>query len=1113
AKMATKPPTHDDYTVGWICALPKEQVAAIAMLDQRHKTLPKQANDPNNYTLGSIGNHNVVITCLPKGKIGTISAASVVIYMAGTFPSIRFGLMVGIGGGIPPRVRLGDVVVSVPTNEHPGVVQWDIGKAEQGGEFTRIGALNNPPSSLLSAISTLKTENTLNGSKIPMYLEELRNKHPNIVHEYLKSDSLKDVLYKANYPHVREDSRPGHSEPNASDEWEDQEEEKEEDNCRYCDKTQIIKRKPQEMKVHFGIIASGDKVVKDTALRKWITQGLGKDVLCVEMEAAGLMNNFPCIVIRGICDYADSHKNYAWQEHAAAVAAAFAKELLGYVQPSDVEREGRVKDMLPEVIQCLDAIKDNTTQIRSSVNKREDLEVVNWLSNIDYGSHHFDIHRRQHNTSTGQWLLQSEVYKEWHENPSETLFCPGIPGAGKTFITSIVIEDLKRFVQKDTIAIAYLYCNFRRADYQRIENILSSLLQQLVQNLSSLPSDVQNLYQSHQMNRTRPTLNDISKNIHSIVPRYKKVFIVVDALDECPVSDNCRARLLTELFSLRGTPKAEVNIFATSRPIPEVTSRFNSSLTIEIRAREGDIQGYLKTHMTQLRQCVTQNADLQGAIVKTITQAVDGMFLLVILYVDSLMGIDTENGIRTALRRLEATSKSPEAAYNIAYEDAMRRIEGQSERQAQRAKQVLAWITLAKRPLKKLELRHALAVKLGEPELDERDIPYAEDLVSVCAGLVTIDEASNVIRLVHYTTQEYFERTQQQWFPSAPIEILRTCITYLSFPIFIEEHCERKSLRQALRKRFELYPLYNYASHHWGDHAHADPACQEVLQFLQSQRLVGASCEALLLSETGYVDIPERMNGLHLAAIFGLRKAMEELQNKDDLDSKDSYGRTPLLWAANNGKENIVQLLLDTGKVDKDAKDNRHYTPLLAAIKAGHEGTVRLLLDYKADASTKYDGFTSLSWAIHGRHEAVIRVLLANDQVDINVSEKGGQTPLMRAAKYGYETAVQLLLATGKVDINARDEIGWTPLLCASYWGNESIIKQLLATGMVDINAKDDSGRTSFVYAVESKNENLMNRLLATGMVDMSVKDNYGNTMLSYAIDYGDEDIMEQVLA
>ncbi|KAF3389705.1 hypothetical protein DPV78_011774 [Talaromyces pinophilus] len=200
-KLETK--THSDYTVGWVCALSKEQTAATAMLDERHGDLPNPHHDSNTYTLGSIDKHNVVIACLPEGRYGTNAAANVVTLLAGTFPSVRSCLMVGIGGGIPSnKVRLGDVVVGKPEGQFPGVVQWDMGRTKQGGEFERTGALDNPPKALLTALAKLKTDNELNGSKIPEYLNEFKNRYPKAVEKYLRSDSLVDILFKASYDHV-----------------------------------------------------------------------------------------------------------------------------------------------------------------------------------------------------------------------------------------------------------------------------------------------------------------------------------------------------------------------------------------------------------------------------------------------------------------------------------------------------------------------------------------------------------------------------------------------------------------------------------------------------------------------------------------------------------------------------------------------------------------------------------------------------------------------------------------------------------------------------------------------------------------------------------------------
>lgn len=332
--------THDDYTVGWVCALPKEQTAATAMLDRRHPVLPKPAKDNNAYTLGSIGEHNIVIACLPMGMRGIVPAASLANSMVTTFPRIKFGLLVGIGGGVPSRInkiRLGDIVVSTPVGTYPGVVKWDSGKITGIDKFERTGSLNNPPKSLLTALTLVETQHAMGRSKIPQYFEELKQTSGELASKSLRTDSLQDLLFKSSYSHVEH--------PVLDNEEEDYEEY---ESCKSCDKNMIVKRKPREALVHYGLIASGDKLIKDAAFRNKLNKELGGHVLCVDMEAAGLMNNFPCLVIRGICNYADSHKNDDWVDHAAMVAAAFAKELLQHVQGSDIEKERPVKDILNE---------------------------------------------------------------------------------------------------------------------------------------------------------------------------------------------------------------------------------------------------------------------------------------------------------------------------------------------------------------------------------------------------------------------------------------------------------------------------------------------------------------------------------------------------------------------------------------------------------------------------------------------------------------------------------------------------------------------------------------------------------------------------------------------
>lgn len=352
----TRELSHSDYTVGWICALPQtELVAAGAMLDDEHPVLPAaDPNDINSYLLGRIGDHNVVIACLPAEQAGKVPAATVAKDMVRSFPAIRFGLMVGIGGGVPyyrqnegdidvdesddsededpdeiQDIRLGDVVISLHSKSSEAVIQYDFGKSIQNQEFIRAGGqLNKPPGIVLNAVSMLQGQHARKGHRICELLSKMLANNPRMEKKFKHPGSAKDQLFKSETPHV---------------------EGKKCESCRGPDDTNLVKRKRRssdEPQIHYGTIGSADQVMKDALLRdKWSQR---EKIKCFEMEAAGkysislfialfscfspswsgLMDTLPCLVIRGICDYSDSHKNKIWQPYAATVAAAYAKELL-----------------------------------------------------------------------------------------------------------------------------------------------------------------------------------------------------------------------------------------------------------------------------------------------------------------------------------------------------------------------------------------------------------------------------------------------------------------------------------------------------------------------------------------------------------------------------------------------------------------------------------------------------------------------------------------------------------------------------------------------------------------------------------------------------------------
>lgn len=306
------PRAYEKYSVAIICAMSFEMSAVRYMLDQEHPRLPNQVGDSNSYIVGELAGHHVALACLP-GSQGKGAAAVVAANMARTFPSIRYRFLVGIGGGLPSKkndIRLGDVVVSMPDGQHGGVVQYDLGRDTEH-DFELKGFLWPPPSIVRGAIELMRSDHLVAQNKAEKFVSAMTRVSPRLS-IYLRPPLESDVLFEADNNHPPSNST-----------------------CEDCDPTRVVHRSPRAFEgpqIHYGLIASGDRVIKSATKARNFARGIG-DLLCFEMEAAGIASEFPCAVIRGISDYADSHKNDGWQHYAAATAAACAKELVSYLDP------------------------------------------------------------------------------------------------------------------------------------------------------------------------------------------------------------------------------------------------------------------------------------------------------------------------------------------------------------------------------------------------------------------------------------------------------------------------------------------------------------------------------------------------------------------------------------------------------------------------------------------------------------------------------------------------------------------------------------------------------------------------------------------------------------
>jgi hypothetical protein len=433
-------------------------------------------------------------------------------------------------------------------------------------------------------------------------------------------------------------------------------------------------------------------------------------------------------------------------------------------------------------------------------------------------------------------------------------------------------------------------------------------------------------------------------------------------------------------------------------------------------------------------------------------------FLLAELHLESLK---TKTDIRSLRKALDILPEELDKTY----EEAIERIQSQPEDESKLAMRVLSWITHAIRPLKVEEILYAIAVMNldpGDTTLDEEGLTDEAELITVCGGIVIVDQDSRVIRLVHYTTQEYFNRKRGKWFPNAESQITTTCITYLSFNVFESEFCQTV---EEFKERLQSNKFFEYSARNWGHHARIAPTSnlalsQAVMEFLRSEAKVDASSQGLLAFKDpwGYTLRVPKLKGVHLAAYFGIEMVMKLLLESSTVnaDLKDTYGRKPISWAAENGHEAIVRLLLENGADPNPKDDDCGWTPLSQAAQNGHETVVKLLLEKGAELEWKDDeyGQTPLSWAARNGHEAIVRLLLENGADPNPKDDDYGRMSLI--ARKGYGTGVL---------ISTNIEYGRTPLSWAAENGYEAIVKLLLENG-AEVEAEDINGRTPLSYAI-----------------------------------------------
>ncbi|KGY15694.1 hypothetical protein PABG_11349 [Paracoccidioides brasiliensis Pb03] len=742
------------------------------MLDERHPDLPTSQNDDNTYILGRICPHNVVILCLPSGIYGTTAATALVTQMRSSFGAIRFGLMVGIAGGVPCKgfdIRLGDIVVSKPTREFGGVIQYDYGKTVQDGRFERLGLLNKPPPVLLTAVARLQAAHKLRPSQIPTILSEIADSNPFLSHilEHPGED-VADLLFESDYEYCEALNT-----------------------CHDCDSSRLVKRIPRDGQspvIHYGLIASGNQVMKHRRTRDKLAQELG--VLCFEMEAAGLMDVIPFLVIRGICDYSDFHKNKKWQEYAAAIAAAYARELLSVVHAVQVMDEptvGSSNDIYHYKNKGLrDMIRSQSLTVRQERDQLHD-RLFDRLSDYDHNKVHRRLcHKRLLGTTV--WFLDHPDFQEWSTgNTVSSLWWSGKIGSGKTVIATSVIENMKYRSSGPRSTIVFFYCENGHQESLQASYIVSSFIKQLCEHLRSmsqpLPKNiVQDINRFFGQKRTVPDFNDLeSIFIHLFQYVHDTTYILdgFNALDET----NCVRilKLLRSLFSDSSMRHGSKCMLLSREQIPGFTNI--STLIPGIRQISTssnvmqDIQTYIETTIadkTMFRK-LTDDPTLIDGIKEVLLKESSGMFLWVYLQLEILWETCfTDAQIRLALKQLPKDLKET-------YHRCAERIITQDDI----ALRVLKWVSFATRPLSVEELREAVAFSPSDTSWDPEKLPQRDFIAGCCANLVVVDPIDGRVCFAHPSVKQYLEG---EGYPVTAklgeVECGEYCVAYLSFSDF-----------------------------------------------------------------------------------------------------------------------------------------------------------------------------------------------------------------------------------------------------------------------------------------------------------------------------------------
>ncbi|KAI0096405.1 hypothetical protein GGR51DRAFT_568369 [Nemania sp. FL0031] len=1077
---------NGDCDFGWVAALAVERAAALAVLDEEYEVLPQAMGDTNSYSFGRIGRHNIVIASLPLDGYGTINAATVANNMHRTFPSLRGCLVVGLAGGTGSAdVRLGDIVVS------DKVVQYDIGKDTPEG-FTTKSIPLRPSPLLLNAVQALKARHLTRPPKIPSIVIQIAKDRPRM--KITSREALEDCLFRGTYKH----SGP-------------------EDSCIGCDKSELVERplrQDNDPQIHYGVVASGNSLIRSAEKRNRLAEQHG--ALCFEMEGAGVIEAHQCLVICSICDYADSHKNKQWQPYAAAVAAAYVKELLSEIASQIVSD--------PDII-----AKDEILQLKEA--------LMNSLFFQSNRSRMVGIEPADPNTCN--WILHHPDYVVWR-NPemqpqsSGLFWIRGKPGAGKSTLTKFVYEQLKR----QHNAISFFFS--ARGDNlgKSVEGMYRSLLYQLLEMLPDLQHVLEDTYLLRMASTgcikwDIGTLRDTFQN--AVLKLGQETLICfIDALDEC---NKFEVEKLVSYFkrlgSIASNKKVLLFTWVSSRHYPTIPKITNLTLILEDQiGHRRDLEKYVDNNLD-----IGNEDDAQKIRTRLIRKAA-GVFLWVTLAV-SILNKECRDGRLFAIE--EKLDEIPTGLSDL-FRDIIRK----DTTNMPEFLLSIQWIMYAREPLNVKQYYYAIVAGLSPDKLAawDPDRVTRDDMrrfvSSSSKGLAEATWSDNV-QFIHESVPDFLLRDGgigevwprlgggfQYWGHNA---LKKCCYAYIIALSSNTNHLGRrfveclkppgdgfmpkawKTASEDLDGRVgQSLPFLRYATKYVLHHANIAAAGLPQDIFLKSfdVRSWARLYNKLVRRHSGLIyksEMPPNM--LYAFAELDYSQLISTVVRDDPvIHVYEEEFEYPLFAALHLGHRKAVDALLQIGEFQADTESTLRHTPVTRAIKERHKRVVEMLLNNGADLDLRHtNSETPLLYATYLLYLEMVKLLL-DKGAQTDLRNNSGETPLLRATRLGNEAIAKHLSAGAHV--NVYDNTGMTPLLFASKHGTRETVKILLDWG-AQLDVSNIDGMTPLLFAIEHGSGEIMKLLLDRGS-KLDISDGDGMTPLLFAAKHGSKETVKILL-